>query len=356
MSTYLPTTPAAPRTADIHLTDITYTADKTPTLTIPQLTLTPGITAIIGPKGAGKTAFLHLLTTLTPAASGTLTMGGTTVPTTHSPGGASAHDLATLRAHIGYVPTYFDVDPNTPIHALATYAAWLRGYDGDHAHTAARTAIDNINLTSNAHKRLPARHVRKRNNGHRVTDHHPVLRAHVALALATAGAPPSCSWTTRQAASQANPTARTITRSCAAPTAEPSCSPAQNSTTPPTPTGSSSSTTDTLWTTNPPTSSPGRLRSHKPRPHPNGKQHHGEGCCRKGWGLSWNVPPRWSRRLTVRTIRVTRHHHEGYNERKNPGECSGQPCTTDQRGRSANKHGVFPLCWYVDVPVPAQPP
>lgn len=68
MSTYLPTTPAAPRTADIHLTDITYTADKTPTLTIPQLTLTPGITAIIGPKGAGKTAFLHLLTTLTPAA------------------------------------------------------------------------------------------------------------------------------------------------------------------------------------------------------------------------------------------------------------------------------------------------
>lgn len=189
MSTYLPTTPAAPRTADIHLTDITYTADKTPTLTIPQLTLTPGITAIIGPKGAGKTAFLHLLTTLTLAASGTLTMGGTTVPTTHSPGGASAHDLATLRAHIGYVPTYFDVDPNTPIHALATYAAWLRGYDGDHAHTAARTAIDNINLTSNAHKRLPARHVRKRNNGHRVTDHHPVLRAHVALALATAGAP-----------------------------------------------------------------------------------------------------------------------------------------------------------------------
>lgn len=54
MSTYLPTTPAAPRTADIHLTDITYTADKTPTLTIPQLTLTPGITAIIGPKGQGK--------------------------------------------------------------------------------------------------------------------------------------------------------------------------------------------------------------------------------------------------------------------------------------------------------------
>ncbi|WP_029068125.1 ATP-binding cassette domain-containing protein [Jonesia quinghaiensis] len=216
MSNYLAIpTHSAPLGRDIHLRDIVHVENGDVVLDIEEATITPGVTAIVGPHHTHASALLRVLSTLEEPTMGTVTVGGvpfggrstatshltsgtpalggalTGGQTSSEPGGSAA--LARLRSRIGYVPTDVSIDHTTSIASLVTNAAWLRGLNGHDAREAARTTLDTMGLTSVHNKRVRSiariRKSRIRDNPARRHGANADRRARTALAMACVAQP-----------------------------------------------------------------------------------------------------------------------------------------------------------------------
>lgn len=87
--------PEGPFTLRLHSCTFAYPAMESPSLQDCSITLTPGITGLVGPTGSGKSTLCHILTRLYPVPRGAYTVNGCDV-----------NDLriADLRSLIAYVP------------------------------------------------------------------------------------------------------------------------------------------------------------------------------------------------------------------------------------------------------------
>ncbi|OLT25590.1 multidrug ABC transporter ATP-binding protein [Nocardiopsis sp. CNR-923] len=103
-------------------------------------TVEPGVTGLIGPNGSGKTTLLSLLVTLLPVGDGRLLVGD--------------HDLSTHRGRsgarraLGFVPQRFSLAGELTVADTVAYAAWAHGVGRRECGTAARRALDLVDLTS----------------------------------------------------------------------------------------------------------------------------------------------------------------------------------------------------------------
>lgn len=79
----------------LHLANIEHRTSARFTLHLPALTIGPGITAVLGLNGCGKTTLLRMLATVVAPARGTITVAG--LPATDA-------NLVAIRRRLGYLP------------------------------------------------------------------------------------------------------------------------------------------------------------------------------------------------------------------------------------------------------------
>jgi ABC-2 type transport system ATP-binding protein len=79
----------------VHLHNISHRNSARFSLELPSLTFDPGVTAVLGLNGCGKTTLLRLLATVIAPTTGELIVGGTPVVTSN---------LAGVRRGLGYLP------------------------------------------------------------------------------------------------------------------------------------------------------------------------------------------------------------------------------------------------------------
>jgi len=79
----------------VHLAGVQHSTSARFTLQVPALTIGPGVTAVLGLNGCGKTTLLRLLATVTAPEQGTLTVAG--LP-------ADDANLVAIRRRLGYLP------------------------------------------------------------------------------------------------------------------------------------------------------------------------------------------------------------------------------------------------------------
>ena len=82
-----------------------------------DLTLTPGVTGLLGSNGAGKSTLMRIITAVTDPTEGTVTWDGADIVETP----------ATVRADIGYLPQDFGVYPHLTAAEFLSYLASVRG-------------------------------------------------------------------------------------------------------------------------------------------------------------------------------------------------------------------------------------
>jgi ABC-2 type transport system ATP-binding protein len=87
----------------LHLCDASLRLSSRATLLVDELTLAPGITAVLGNNGSGKSTLLRVLATVRSLDRGTYTVAGVDATTA-----AGAH---ALRSMLGYLPQHDSVPP-----------------------------------------------------------------------------------------------------------------------------------------------------------------------------------------------------------------------------------------------------
>lgn len=104
------------------------------------LSLEPGVTALLGRNGAGKTTMCRILAGDTAADSGEVVRAGTRID------GGSAQRRRAHLAQTGWLPQAFSAPAWMQVLAFVEYAAWLKGLDVARARSAAVEALDRVNL------------------------------------------------------------------------------------------------------------------------------------------------------------------------------------------------------------------
>ncbi|WP_347548915.1 ATP-binding cassette domain-containing protein [Pseudalkalibacillus hwajinpoensis] len=113
-------------------------------LSIPELTLTPGITILVGKNGAGKSTFLQLLATALKPQQGTIEYGGKTTD----------KSLPFIRKHIGFLPTGIELYDEMKVSRFLTYMCELKGVSNPQAVDQSIVALSIENLKRNKIKTL----------------------------------------------------------------------------------------------------------------------------------------------------------------------------------------------------------
>jgi ABC-2 type transport system ATP-binding protein len=96
-----------------------------PVLAATNLTLEPGVTAIIGRNGAGKSTLLRTFATLLPPIAGTVSICG------HR--GDTRRELHAVRRCLGFVSQRPDFPPSFTVEEMLRYTASIQRVDGDAA-------------------------------------------------------------------------------------------------------------------------------------------------------------------------------------------------------------------------------
>jgi ABC-2 type transport system ATP-binding protein len=114
-------------------------------------TIRRGITGLLGPNGAGKTTLLNLLVGLTKPSGGTIR---------HAPPGQDADAMA--RGRVGMLPQRFSVAGEMRVLDTVAYAGWINGVPARRSATAAKAALEAVQLDD-----LSRRRVRELSGGQR---------------------------------------------------------------------------------------------------------------------------------------------------------------------------------------------
>jgi ABC-2 type transport system ATP-binding protein len=102
-----------------------------------DLTVAPGITALVGRNGAGKTTLLRTLVGLLTPAAGRVCWHGRTL--------ADAAHLRAFRTKLGYVPQDFSAYPQLTVAGFVAHVAAMKGL-GPRAQAAAAAAMQQLGL------------------------------------------------------------------------------------------------------------------------------------------------------------------------------------------------------------------
>jgi ABC-2 type transport system ATP-binding protein len=102
------------------------------------------VLGFLGPNGAGKSTTMRMITGFIPPTSGTVTVGG--------------HDVAEApleaKRLIGYLPEAAPSYPDMTVHGFLSFAAELRGLDGDARKKAIGRAVERCFLASVLHQSI----------------------------------------------------------------------------------------------------------------------------------------------------------------------------------------------------------
>ena len=111
-----------------------------------SFTLHPGVTALLGANGAGKSTFMRILATELPVPSGaSVTIAGMN---------ASSRNLGPIRSCIGWVPQEFPFDRHQRVSDAVSMVASLRGVPRRQVPTATAEALEKAELLDHANRRL----------------------------------------------------------------------------------------------------------------------------------------------------------------------------------------------------------
>lgn len=130
--------------AELEAVSVSYGSRKA--LANVSMRIRPGITALLGANGAGKTTVMRVLATAERTYSGDYSLLGALV--------ADAPSVASARRMIGWLPQTFGISPRTRVSAYVTYMAWLRGCESSEISASAASAIKLVGLEERARDRV----------------------------------------------------------------------------------------------------------------------------------------------------------------------------------------------------------
>jgi ABC-2 type transport system ATP-binding protein len=108
--------------------------------------LPPGVTALIGRNGAGKSTFMKVALGLMRLRSGTIEVLG------FNP--SVRRERAALHRNVGYLPQDFGSVPSFTVAEYVEYAAWLKQVPKAVRHRGILTALEHVELTDNRSKKM----------------------------------------------------------------------------------------------------------------------------------------------------------------------------------------------------------
>jgi len=115
-------------------------------LTDTNISLRPGITALLGSNGAGKTTLMRTLVTELPPKSGYVVIDGAPV--------SSRRSRVSARTKIGYLPQGFEFDRRFRVNEYVEYLAWLRGFPKQGRSEAVASALHSVGLADKSRERM----------------------------------------------------------------------------------------------------------------------------------------------------------------------------------------------------------
>ena len=106
------------------------------------------VLGVCGSNGAGKTTLIHLIASIIPADSGTISLKGIPI------GQARAY-----RANIGFIPQEIALSPNLTVRQNLSFWASMRSFSGARLKEAVNTAAEMANVTAFLNKQIGRAHV-----------------------------------------------------------------------------------------------------------------------------------------------------------------------------------------------------
>jgi ABC-2 type transport system ATP-binding protein len=114
-------------------------------LDIDELTLSPGVTGLVGVNGAGKSTLMRVLSGAQRPSGGTATVDDTDL---------YARGRKAQLGRIGYMPQEFTLPRDVSLRTSLEYVAWLRGLPRREVKPAAAAALASVGLSDRATKRV----------------------------------------------------------------------------------------------------------------------------------------------------------------------------------------------------------
>ncbi len=130
----------------LKLTDLSKTYGRTRALRNFTYTFTPGIYGLLGPNGAGKSTLMNILAGILDPTSGEVRLNGETISKLGE----------NYRAKLGFVPQQQKLYDFYTGYQFLEYMAALKGLDKKAAPEIIRKALDDVELTEQANKKVGA--------------------------------------------------------------------------------------------------------------------------------------------------------------------------------------------------------